>query len=101
MGTHDIDVEPVSSAELEASTRSILQEIQKYDPATGIEIVANVLIRMGFSLDDSLIADSESGLLDSIRAAKESGGETLATALATQGLVMLSWVGNIEDHESK
>ena len=60
-----------------------------------VEILANVLIRLGAGRISELTQESSSNkliLIDKIMKDVKANGQTLPNALARQGLLMLSWL---------
>lgn len=60
-----------------------------------VEILANVLIRLGAGKISELTKESSSNkliLIDKIMKDVKANGQTLPNALARQGLLMLSWL---------
>lgn len=92
-----MDEDTVSNEELQQVTDKMVETLQEYEPITAVEIAANVLIRLGFGLDVDLVAQDQDQLLQVLTTAKSDKGETLATALVSQGLTMLTWTSGIEE----
>lgn len=80
----------------EVVTSEIIDLISKQqDLSDQVEILANVLIRLGAGNISGLTQESSSNkliLIDKIMKDVKANGETLPNAMARQGLLMLSWL---------
>ncbi len=76
-------------------------ELFGLEPMDKLEIIANLLIKIGYNTMDAGTPlggrVDPKAVVDTIIQDLEDNGETLANAIARQGLVMLQWLERKED----
>lgn len=77
----------------EIATDKVLSSLEKFSLKEKIEILANVLISLGINQFDKLPESiNTKNVIEFIINERKNNGESIATALATQGFLMLTWI---------
>jgi len=77
----------------EQITREMIEQLSELSLEDQVEILANVITFMGASrLDDAPTNINPQNIAEIVLKDRSSNGETLANALALQGITMLMWL---------
>lgn len=81
-------------SEKEKAVQKIKQDLSLFSLKEQVEILANVLMFTGASRLGGASHIDKQNIADVIMKDRKSNGETIANALATQGLTMMLWLNN-------
>jgi hypothetical protein len=73
-------------------TKTIIKQLDKFSLIDRVEILANVLMFLGASGIDAPGTINQNNIAEIVLKDRKSNGETIANALALQGLTMMLWL---------